>query len=132
MIKLTAETVEKIFIDSLFTDEETKAGQPKDFIEAEGMMTRVGFHPGRLESHRQEVKELLAQLPDTFHEATGGGWSFLNACVTSDGEQWGEHRNVDELFMLGIGLKLAKWQLPRTLWRNLPGGMPYVVILKTP
>jgi hypothetical protein len=35
---------------------------------------------------------------------------------------------MEQLFQLGIGLGLAKWQLPPEMWGVLPGGMPYVVI----
>lgn len=88
-----------------------------------------GFHPGRLESHREQVKAMLAELDDSFQAKGGGGMSFLNACMTKDGEQWGEHRNMEQLFVLGIGLGLAKWLSDRSLWRAMPGGMPYVVVL---
>jgi len=130
MSKLTSEAVQKLFFDCLFTDDEIKDGPPKQIVEVQGIISRIGFHPGRLESHREEVKALLAELEDSFHEEKGGGWSFLNACMTKDGEQWGEHQNMEQLFALGIGLKLARWVMPREMWSSLPGGMPYVVVLK--
>jgi hypothetical protein len=125
---LTAKAVETAFMNCLFTEEELKEGQPKEFVQVDAITCHFGFHPGRLESHREEVKALLAELPDQFHAGKGGGWSFLNACMDRHGNQWGEHIHMEQLFALGIGLNLAKWQFPRKMWRALPGGMPYVVV----
>jgi len=127
--KLTAAAVEKILIDCLFNDEETAGGTPAEIVKVEGIVTEFGFHPGRLASHRDAIKALLDELPQPFQAATGGGWSFLNACVDKNGEQWGEHRNVEQLCALGIALGLAKWQFPRSMWPALPGGMPYFGVL---
>ena len=90
-------------------------------------MMKCGFHPQRLESHKAEIKQLLAQLPHQFNE--GGGWTFLNACVTEAGDQWGEHRNIDQLLMLGVASKLAEYCMPREFWPVLPGGMPYFKVV---
>lgn len=89
----------------------------------------VGFHPERLESHKQEIKNLLMGLPRQFREKEGGGWSFLQACMDKDGNQWGEHKDVEALVCLGIATGQAKFQLPRDMWKVLPGGMPYFVVL---
>ncbi len=128
-MKLTAEAVEKAFLDSLFTEAETAGGEPEKFILAEGLRNQFGFHPDRLESHRAEVKELLAELPDNFQASKGGGWSFLQACVDKAGDQWGEHIHMEQLFVMAIGLGLAKWLMPRDRWHALPGGMPYIVVI---
>jgi hypothetical protein len=72
---------------------------------------------------------MLAELPDNFHEKKGGGWTFLNGCMDRHGNQWGEQINVDELVMLGQGLGLAKYQLPREMWSVFPGGMPYFSVV---
>lgn len=71
---------------------------------------------------------MLADLPDEFMQEKGGGWSFLNMCMTKDGEQWGEHPNMEELMVLGCGLGLMKLQLPRAVWSSLPGGVPYLSV----
>lgn len=120
---ISAKRIEEIFRDSLFRDGE----DTKDHVIAEGVTCKVGFHPGRLEVHRGEVQGFLNALPPLFTD----GWSFLNACVTRDGDQWGEHRNVEQLLQLGIALKLASWCAPREMWRILPGGMPYVQVTQT-
>jgi hypothetical protein len=57
------------------------------------------------------------------------GTVIVNACFDRNGTQWtSRHRDMDELFMLGMGLKLVECQLPRELWSMLPIGMPYYVI----
>jgi hypothetical protein len=128
---LTAKAVSELFYDCLFTKEEAENVTPAtEIIRVEGITDQFGFHPGRLESHRDEVRALLAELPDNFQEDKGGGWSFLQACMTKDGDQWGEHIHIQELLTMAIGLNLAKWQFPRSMWKVLPGCMPYVVVLK--
>lgn len=124
-MKLTSDNVEKVFMDCLFKDEENT----DDHIVAEGIQGKVGFHPIRLEEYREDVKAMLQCLPDEFHAKKGGGMSFLNACKDRSGNQWTDlHLRMDQLFQLGIGLKLAKYCMPRPMWSALPGGMPYIVI----
>ena len=127
---IDSERLSVIFTDCLFRDEEIVDGQPTtEPVVVEGITLRIGFHKERLESHRTEVRAMLDQLPETFHEETGGGWSFLNACDTRDGEQWtGLHSQMEKLFALGMGLGIVECQMPREMWGILPGGMPYYVV----
>ncbi len=115
--------------DSLFRDEELVDGEaPEGAVIVEGVLTTFGFHPDRLETHREEVRDWLGQLPDTFQQDKGGGWSFLQVPFTKDDHQWGEHRDAQNLLVLGEGLGMVKNQMPmRELWAALPGGMPYYV-----
>lgn len=54
---------------SLIEEELDKDGNPKiEIIDAEGIVRKFGFHPERLESYREEVKNILNELPDKFHE----------------------------------------------------------------
>lgn len=130
MLELTTGNVNKTFMNCLFEDEEIKGKDDKDiiYVPVKGIMTNIGFHPERLESHREEVKELLSQLPEPFFKSKGGGWSFLNMPMNNKNEQWGEQRNAEQLLLLGMGLGLAEIQLPRELWSTLPGGVPYLCI----
>jgi hypothetical protein len=91
-----AEKVEAILSDSMFKEEEVLGGKtPTNAVIVDGVMLKFGFHSERLESHRAEVVEILKEMPREFHQDTGGGWSFLNLCMDSYGNQWGEHRNVE-------------------------------------
>ncbi len=125
------EGIKAVLLSSLFAPDEitTPGVVPKNAIIVRGITKTFGFHPDRLESHRTQVREWLELLPHKFRKSGGGGWSFLNACNEDTGEQWGEHRDMEHLFCLAIGLGLAKWVAPRDMWGVFPGGMPYVVIL---
>ncbi len=121
--ELTADNVNWAFRDSLFQD-----GEPnKKYIKVEGIMDSFGFHPERLESHRLEVLDWISQLPPEFLKSGGGGWSFLNLCNRADGQQWADdHKTMQALCCLAIGLDLGRWLLLRDFWSAFPGGMPYV------
>ena len=121
---IDTQELEKTFLSCLYSDDESIDGH----IPVEGIMATYGLHPDRLEATREQVKGWLAQLPEAFHKSGGGGMSFLNACMTRDDEQWGEHPSMEKLFVLGMGLGLVKCCMPRAMWRVLPGGMPYYVI----
>ncbi len=123
--------VHAAFTDCLFKEKEITEQHvpPEGAVIVQGIIHQVGMHPDRLESHRDEVKGWLKSLPNEFQKSGGGGWSFLNACVDKEGEQWGEHDDMDHLFILGMGLKLVESQLPREMWDSLPGGMPYYIVV---
>lgn len=124
-LMLNPQRVEEVFMDCLFKEGEDTT----NYVKAEGIMATIGFHPERLDGHREEIEAMLTELPDEFRESGGGGWSFLNACMDRHGNQWtGLHQIMDQLFTLGIAIDKVEYQLPRDLWSALPGGMPYLVI----
>lgn len=88
----------------------------------------VGFHPERIEKHRQEIREMLLQLPEGFFKDKGGGASFLQAACAKDGELWtGFHTEVEKLCLLGLASKQMRMLTPDAeIWPMLPGGMPYL------
>lgn len=112
---IDANRVEQIFMNCL----------SKDGVIVEGIMGRYGLN---VIGYEAEITEMLDQLPDSFKRGGGGGDSFLNGCMTRDGDQWGEHRSMEQLFCLGIAIERCVWAFPRDLWADLPGGMPYVVL----
>ncbi len=126
MLMLTAENVYNISKDCMWTEEEVTANGDREKIVSvskvvDALTVTFCFHPQRLESHRQEIGELLSQLPKEFEE----GYSFLAACCRADGELWGQHTDMEALFAIGIGIGRARCLLPQELWSSLPGGMPY-------
>jgi hypothetical protein len=124
-MELTSKNVDALFKKCLYTEGEVVEGH----IPVEGVITRVGFHPGRIEENKVEIENLLNQLPDSFSKSMGGGHSFLQACVDNKGRQWGEHRNIDQLLMLGLAIGKAHYCIEnRQAWRVMPGGMPYFYI----
>jgi hypothetical protein len=124
MRTLNAERIQEIVMDCLFRDTEVV----KDPVVVEGVMNTFAFHPGRLDGHKAEIVEYLSQLPEAFHVGSGDGSSFLGACVDREDNQWGEHRDIEQLLALGIGVKRARILLPRSLWAMFPGGMPYFAV----
>lgn len=119
---LFASAVDAVFRSVLFLP-----GEPTESaVMARGVRHTFGFHPGRLELAREKVVAWIAQLPPSFQPDSrggGGGDSFLNACMTASGEQWGEHRNVEQLMALGLALELL-WRSPPDLDFAMPGGVP--------
>jgi hypothetical protein len=93
----------------------------------EGITSKFGFNPRRLEKHRAEIGSIVEKLPDVFWEGRGGGSSFLNACVDRHGHHWGEQRNVEQLMVLGIAIGKIE-HCPREMWSLLPGEMPYITV----
>jgi len=122
---ISTEKIDEFFNDCLFKDNENKSR----FIMGRGVINDFGFHPERLEDHRNDIKELLCQLPDSFMQSKGGGMSFLCACEDKDGIQWGEHANMEKLFSLGHALKLVVYPFPKEMNPMLPGSMPYVIVV---
>jgi len=123
-MKLTAKNVHDVFMNCLFKEDESTENHKV----GNGVMTKVSFHPQRLSEKESDIIEMLNDLPDEFKKTGGGGWSFLNMCIDKNGNQWGEHSNIDELIILGNTIGKVSFQLPREMWSILPGGMPYVVI----
>lgn len=116
--KLTAENVERIIKDSL-------NGKEDGAIIVDGVIRKFGFSPDKIAAHKDEIVGMLHELPSEFQMSSGGGWSFLNMCMTRDGIQWGEHRDMEGLCALAIAADAGKFLMPREMWEMLPGGMPY-------
>jgi len=136
MYELTAENVKQAFGASMFQEQDPRmeelrriqaadAPLPDYVVLAAGVITNVGFCREQLETQRQNVRDMLSQLPEQFHQGTGDGWSFLQACLRRDGYHWGEHRHIEQLLLLGIALGYCRFLLPRDMWKVMPGGMPY-------
>jgi hypothetical protein len=92
----------------------------------DGIVRKFGFSQEKINQHREEIRELLADMPDAFQKNSGGGMSFLNLCMDKHGDQWAEHPTMEALVALGIAAGMASYSLPRQMWSILPGGVPYV------
>jgi len=124
-----AKTLNTLFLDSLYKDNEVTPGQtPEGAVLVHGIVNNIGFNPERLNKNKDKILELAkAIVTDPFLKEGGGGMSFLQLCEDRNGLQWGEHRNMEQLVLLCIGLKKAVYCLPREAWVALPGGMPYIM-----
>lgn len=122
---LTTTSLLEVFMKTLCTSEELGG----DHVVIEGLTKAVAFHPERLEPLREQVRAWLRELPLEFFPESmggGGGWSFLQMPFKRDGNHWGEHSDCERLLQLAVGLGEARYLAPRSLWRLLPGGLPYV------
>jgi hypothetical protein len=127
-MKLTSENVNAILHDCLYKNGEDTTGH----IRANGITVNVGFHPDRIALHKDEIIDMLMQLPEVFRKSSGGGMSFLNACQDINDDQWtGEHCTMEALFLLGIAIDWVEFLLSREMWSAFPGGVPYVMIKDT-
>lgn len=120
-MKLTAENVENVLKYCLFNSGEDTA----NYKLGEGARLRIGCHPGRIDEKKDEIKSMCSELPERFAD----GFYFLNACVTRNGEQWGEHEDVDRLLAIGTAAGCLEIMMPRELWQALPGGLPYFKVV---
>ena len=132
VLPLTSENVHQVFSACLYTLPEMGAeggyeNPPPGAVLVEGLVSGVGFHPERLAANREAVKGFISQLNPHFLLKEGGGWSFLNLPFDKNERQWGEHRDAEHLFMLAVGLGMARTLMDRPMWKVFPGGMPYVV-----
>lgn len=93
-------------------------------ITVRGIVHSFAFNKEFIEKHRDEIFNLIHQLPNSFKD----GMSFLNMCMNQNGEQWGEHPNAEELACLGIAAGVMIECSPFEMRPMLPGGMPYYQI----
>lgn len=119
-MKLTAQAVNEL------AKQCANVGDDGDAVKVEGIVSNYLLSKSRLEEHKEEIGELLKQLPEVF--TVGGGGSFLSAAFDRNDQHWGEHPDMERLFVLAIGAGKASYLLPREIWPALPGGMPYLVI----
>jgi len=121
-LELTSSNVRTI-LDECFLRNEHEIPEDK-IILVEGIRNTFGFHPDRVQSNKQAIKSLLSQLNPKFKD----GWTFLNIPLTSNGVQWGEHQNAEQLVVLGIAARYIEELPSKRLSAVFPGGMPYVTI----
>lgn len=99
----------------------------KDSIIVDGVSGPQAFRKDILETHRTNVKMMLAELPPKYF--TSGGATFNDLWDHSDGTRWtGTLSVMDMLLMLGLALGYVQYILPRDLWVTLPGRLPWLSI----
>lgn len=133
-MELTAENVRNVIIDCLWTKEEVDGISEEILtnasIEAEGITRTFYFNPEKIQLHKKDIRDFCESLPEEFMQnSDAGGHSFLNACMTRDGKQWGEQRSVENLLCLGLASGDIVFLIKeRKLWQLLPGGVPYFYV----
>ena len=76
-----------------------------------GVVHNFCFHAGRLAQHNDDILDMINQLPDIENKT-----SFLSLCMTSEGVQWGEHKDIEQLVALGIASGNLEYCYPREMW----------------
>ena len=121
-MKLTAENVERVHNECAPTVKEK-------FVCVNGIKNNYIYDKDKIEMNKPAIKSMLSELPETFRKSKGGGWSFLNMCMTKADVQWtGLHVTMEKLMLLGMAAGLVEYLLPEKMWCILPGGMPYIAI----
>lgn len=123
MITLNTKNVSDIFKDCLLK-EIPEVGT--EVIYVRGITVDIVFCPEKIEEYHLTIKELLDQLPEPF--TFKDGWSFLEACHDKNGNLWGQHKNMQELMLLGLAAGYVEYTMDREFWCILPGGVPYFII----
>ena len=128
-MELTAENVQTIFRECSVQPDQSNEPHQDNTVTAEGIVHKAVFRQDILDAHQDDIRALLAQLPEEFNESGGGGWSFLNACNNRQGEQWtGLHQAMEQLMLLGLATGMVTYLLPREAWKALHGNVPYFII----
>lgn len=114
--RLSSQIVHIISIDCFFRGDEDNTSR----VIGEGIGQVYGYHPERLESHRDEVFALLLELPEAYRASSPDqGGHFNNACVDRHGDLWtGEHAIMDRLIALGHALGLVRYMFPIEIRRQ--------------
>jgi hypothetical protein len=115
-MKLDPQKLQDVFLSCLAETDD------KCSVIVEGISAKFGFNDAQLKNNSDMIRAMLDELPVEFK----GGWSFLNACDDKHGRQWtGEHKSMEQLFVLGMAMGMVSELMPREDWKDLPGGMPY-------
>jgi len=126
-MELTVDNVRDVTRQCLHHDEVEGGRPPAGAVFAQGVVATLCLHSERLEAQRANVASMLQQLPDAFHRGKGGGTTFTQMGVDRRGQTWTtDHEAMEHLLLLGTGLGLAGYVLPRQAWALLPAGLPYV------
>src|SRR3989304_8262419 len=93
-----------------------------NLIFVKGITVTVAFKKETLNESKKSIEDVLNELPDNFKMKSGGGHSFLNACIDRNDFHWAEQITVEQLMMLGMAIGKIKYCLEREFWSALPGG----------
>lgn len=120
-----AELVHETFRKCLFDEgEDTNSS-----IIVEGITTKYGFNPKKIKENKDQIKEIVNELPEQFKL----GYTFLHMCLNKEGQHkegqhWGEQHTCELLMVMAVAADIMAYCLPRNKWDMFPGDVPYVII----
>lgn len=82
------------------------------------------FDEKRLESVRSIWERLMKEFDDKFWEEPGQ--SIVELRRDFKGRVWGLDQDIQFLVAVALGLDLAEWSYPRSMWQKLKDGLPYI------
>jgi len=126
-MELTSANVTKLFFECMFSKEDIpENGQPSKELWAigGGVVHQVVFDKRKIEKHKDEIKSLLSQLPESFYDPMGE--CFIKMPFTKDEKQWGEQLGAEQLLSLGRAANFI-FYTPKMMW-PLTYGVPMVAI----
>jgi hypothetical protein len=114
------ERVERIFQECLTGD---------NIITIEGFRNNFDLNRDVLNSYWNDITEMLNNLPDQFKATGGKGGSLMAGCEDKNGNLWTSNQEqIEQLFLLGMGIAVVQYLFPREWWSGLPGGLPFYII----
>lgn len=127
--KFNIQTLNAVDVENTFKACLAKDENDENAIKIEGICHTFVYDKTKIAECKDIIYDMITELPDEFKQSSGGGWSFLQACMTQLDEQWtGSHFSMEKLFTLAMAADLASYLLPRELWRALPGAVPYYIV----
>ncbi len=111
-----SDKVDRIFGDCCFYDSELENGEPiVPYVLTDSVMAGVVFNAARLNEHRDEIAELIDNLPEF-----GDGINFTELSRNRMGRVWANSFvNIDQLLALGIASGFLDFTVPKELWQEM-------------
>ena len=105
----------------------TEAGQKYVFVVGIGMFNSTRFHAGRLEAHRQEIIDMLAELPTEFQNCIGN--DMRKAVYIKYGWRWTTSLDsVNKLIQLGDAIDQVQRYPVRRFWHRKSDALTYFYV----
>jgi hypothetical protein len=97
---------------------------PETSIVVESLNGHTIFNSVRCFDHIDHIALALQEFSDEFWE--GKGCTIMDLRRDRKNRTWGDDLTIMNFVYVAIAMELAEWSYPRTDWRDLPAGMPFV------
>lgn len=116
-------------------------GEDIPIVTVDAVTRLFDFRLDRLKEHEPEIRAMLDRVDPKFKESGGhGAWyGFFNLTTYPDSYEsahevpaWAPPGHAEWLLALGLAIGKVRWLSPRETWKDLPNGLPYLVVLAEP